>query len=57
MSLIAWILALVGALLAFALGVGSAAAGLIEALAVRVADLDHRVVDQPKPDPEGTCKQ
>ena len=27
-------------------------------LAVRVADLDHRVVvDQPKPDPAGECRQ
>jgi hypothetical protein len=26
--------------------------------AVRIADLDHRiVVDQPKPDPKGACKQ
>jgi hypothetical protein len=27
-------------------------------LAVRVADLDHRVaVDKPKPDPNGECRQ
>jgi hypothetical protein len=33
-------------------------AGLIEDVARRVADLDHRVVvDKAKPDPEGTCKQ
>nr|MBA3498448.1 hypothetical protein [Gemmatimonadales bacterium] len=33
-------------------------AGLIEGVARSVADLDHRVlVDKPKPDPEGTCKQ
>jgi hypothetical protein len=32
--------------------------GLIEDLAVHVADLDHRpVVDQPKPDPRGRCQQ
>ncbi|MGH7591541.1 MAG: M28 family peptidase, partial [Gemmatimonadales bacterium] len=30
----------------------------IEDLAVHVADLDHRpVVDQPKPDPHGACRQ
>ncbi|HET9040876.1 MAG TPA: M28 family peptidase [Gemmatimonadales bacterium] len=33
-------------------------ADFIEQVAVRVADLDHRVVvDQPKPDPEGSCRQ
>ncbi len=31
---------------------------LVADVAVRVADLDHRiVVDKPKPDPEGVCKQ
>ncbi len=36
----------------------AAVSRLIEALTARVADLDHRVVvDQPKPDPEGTCRQ
>jgi hypothetical protein len=31
---------------------------LIAGVAVAVADLDHRiVVDKPKPDPEGVCKQ
>jgi Peptidase family M28 len=31
---------------------------LISAVATRVADLDHRVVvDKPKPDPDGVCKQ
>ena len=33
-------------------------ASLVEDVAVHVADLDHRpVVDKPKPDPEGICKQ
>ena len=33
-------------------------AALVEDVARHVADLDHRVVvDKPKPDPEGTCKQ
>ena len=33
-------------------------AGLVEDVARHVADLDHRVVvDKPKPDPEGICKQ
>ncbi len=33
-------------------------AGLVEDVALHVADLDHRlVVDKPKPDPEGVCKQ
>ena len=33
-------------------------AGLIADVALAVADLDHRVVvDKPKPDPEGVCKQ
>jgi hypothetical protein len=33
-------------------------AGLVEDVARRVADLDHRLaVDKPKPDPEGTCRQ
>ncbi len=33
-------------------------ASLIEDIAVHVADLDHRVVvDQPKPDPNATCRQ
>jgi Zn-dependent M28 family amino/carboxypeptidase len=33
-------------------------AKLIEDIAVHVADLDHRVVvDQPKPDPNGACRQ
>ena len=33
-------------------------ARLVEDVAVHVADLDHRpVVDQPKPDPKGTCRQ
>ena len=33
-------------------------ASLVEDVARHVADLDHRVVvDKPKPDPEGTCKQ
>jgi CO dehydrogenase/acetyl-CoA synthase alpha subunit len=33
-------------------------AGLVKDVARRVADLDHRlVVDKPKPDPEGTCRQ
>jgi len=32
--------------------------GLIAEVAIAVADLDHRiVVDKPKPDPEGVCKQ
>lgn len=32
--------------------------GLVEATALAVADLDHRiVVDKPKPDPKGTCQQ
>ncbi|HEU4526239.1 MAG TPA: M20/M25/M40 family metallo-hydrolase, partial [Gemmatimonadales bacterium] len=32
--------------------------GLIAAVARTVADLDHRlIVDKPKPDPEGVCKQ
>ena len=31
---------------------------LVEAVTVRVANLDHRVaVDQPKPDPRGVCRQ
>jgi hypothetical protein len=31
---------------------------LIAGVAEAVADLDHRiVVDKPKPDPEGVCKQ
>jgi hypothetical protein len=33
-------------------------AGLIGDVTRTVADLDHRlVVDKPKPDPEGVCKQ
>jgi hypothetical protein len=33
-------------------------ASLVEDVALHVANLDHRlVVDKPKPDPEGTCKQ
>jgi hypothetical protein len=33
-------------------------ASLVEDVARQVADLDHRVVvDKPKPDPEGTCRQ
>jgi CO dehydrogenase/acetyl-CoA synthase alpha subunit len=33
-------------------------AGFIEDVALTVADLDHAVVvDKPKPDPNGTCKQ
>ena len=33
-------------------------ASLVEDVARQVADLDHRVVvDKPKPDPEGSCKQ
>jgi Peptidase family M28 len=33
-------------------------AGLVEASALAVANLDHRVVvDKPKPDPNGVCKQ
>ena len=33
-------------------------ATLVRDAAVRIADLDHRiVVDQPKPDPKGACKQ
>ena len=33
-------------------------AGLVEDVAVHVANLDHRVVvDQPKPDPRGACRQ
>lgn len=33
-------------------------ASLVEATVIAVADLDHRVVvDKPKPDPEGICKQ
>jgi hypothetical protein len=33
-------------------------ANLVEDVAVRVADLDHRiVVDKPKPDPEAACRQ
>ena len=33
-------------------------ASLVDDVARHVADLDHRVVvDKPKPDPEGTCKQ
>jgi hypothetical protein len=33
-------------------------AGLVEATALAVADLDHRlVVDKPKPDPKAACKQ
>jgi len=33
-------------------------ANLVEDVAVHVADLDHRiVVDQPKPDPRGACRQ
>ncbi|NUQ93011.1 MAG: M28 family peptidase [Gemmatimonadaceae bacterium] len=33
-------------------------ANLVEDVALHVADLDHRVVvDQPKPDPRGTCRQ
>jgi hypothetical protein len=33
-------------------------AGFIEAVTLAVADLDHPlVVDKPKPDPDGTCKQ
>jgi hypothetical protein len=33
-------------------------ASLVEDVARHVADLDHRlVVDKPKPDPEGVCKQ
>ena len=33
-------------------------ARLLEAVALRVADLDHRVVvDQPRPDPAASCKQ
>ncbi|HYL55469.1 MAG TPA: M28 family peptidase, partial [Gemmatimonadales bacterium] len=33
-------------------------ARLVEDVAVHVANLDHRVVvDQPKPDPKGTCRQ
>jgi hypothetical protein len=33
-------------------------ATLVHDAAVRIANLDHRVVvDQPKPDPKGTCKQ
>ena len=31
---------------------------LVEDIAMHVADLDHRVVvDQPKPDPRGGCRQ
>jgi hypothetical protein len=31
---------------------------LIAGVATALADLDHRiVVDKPKPDPEGVCKQ
>jgi hypothetical protein len=31
---------------------------LIEQVALRVANLDHRiVVDKPKPDPRGACRQ
>ena len=31
---------------------------LVADVATRVADLDHRVVvDKPKPDPDGVCKQ
>jgi hypothetical protein len=33
-------------------------ASLVEDVALHVANLDHRlVVDKPKPDPEGVCKQ
>ena len=33
-------------------------AGLVEDVAMHVADLDHRVVvDHPKPDPKGSCQQ
>jgi hypothetical protein len=33
-------------------------AGLVEDVAVHIADLDHRlVVDKPKPDPKGVCRQ
>ena len=33
-------------------------ANLVEDVALHVANLDHRVaVDQPKPDPRGTCRQ
>jgi hypothetical protein len=33
-------------------------AGLIDSVAWQAAGLDHRlVVDKPKPDPEGVCKQ
>ena len=33
-------------------------ASLVEDVALHVANLDHRlVVDKPKPDPEGICKQ
>ena len=33
-------------------------AGLVDDLAIRVADLDHRVVvDHPKPDPNAPCRQ
>jgi hypothetical protein len=33
-------------------------AGLVEDVARRVGDLDHRLaVDKPRPDPEGKCRQ